>query len=168
MGSLGTWLPRRNASTFSVLIGTLFFPFALLYFFLVKQLPSFFIHFNGFLLFSFAPVTKISYSNGFAYFFKGAQYYRFNPRNESVDTGYPRTVSSYWKGVPSDMEGVLPWHNGGVYVFKDTQNWFFLHSSQSIGVSSSYPKSIMQWWSDDTELTGYTALRYVLIKTMVS
>jgi len=105
----------------------------------------------------------ISYSNGFAYFFKGAQYYRFNPRNESVDTGYPRTVSSYWKGIPSDMEGVLPWHNGGVYVFKDTQNWFFLHSSQSIGVSSSYPKSIMQWWSDDTELTGYTALRYVLI-----
>lgn len=85
-----------------------------------------------------------------------------------MDTGYPRTVGSYWKGVPSDIEGVLPWHNGGVYVFKDTQNWFFLHSSQSIGVSSSYPKSIMQWWSDDTELTGYTALRYVLIKTMVS
>jgi len=63
------------------------------------------------------------------------------------------------------MEGVLPWHNGGVYVFKDTQNWFFLHSSQSIGVSSSYPKSIMQWWSDELELTGYTALRYVLLLT---
>ncbi|XP_020601148.1 matrix metalloproteinase-14-like [Orbicella faveolata] len=103
----------------------------------------------------------ISYSNGFAYFFKGTQYYRFNPRNESVDPGYPRSVSSYWKGVPGDMEGVLPWHNGGVYVFKDTQNWFFLHSSQSIGVSSSYPKSIMQWWSDELELTGYTALRHL-------
>ena len=77
-----------------------------------------------------------------------------------MDHGYPRSVSSYWKGVPSDMEGVLPWHNGGVYVFKDTQNWFFSHSSQSIGVFSSYPKSIMQWWGDELELTGYTALRY--------
>ena len=63
------------------------------------------------------------------------------------------------------MEGVLPWHNGGVYVFKDTQNWFFSHSSQSIGVLSSYPKSIMQWWSDELELTGYTALKYVLLLT---
>lgn len=77
-----------------------------------------------------------------------------------MDHGYPRSVSSYWKGVPSNMEGVLLWHNGGIYVFKDTQNWFFSHSSQSIGVLSSYPKSIMQWWSNELELTGYTALRY--------
>lgn len=80
-----------------------------------------------------------------------------------MDHGYPRSVSSYWKGVPSDIEGVLPWHNGGVYAFKDTQNWFFLHSGQSIGVSSSYPKSITQWWSDEPELTGYTALRYAVV-----
>lgn len=78
-----------------------------------------------------------------------------------MDPGYPRSVSSYWKGVPSDIEGALPWYNGGVYVFKDTQNWLFLHSDQSIGVSSNYPKSVMQWWSDEPELARYTAFRYV-------
>ena len=83
-----------------------------------------------------------------------------------MDPGYPRPVSSYWKGVPSDIEGALPWYNGGVYAFKDTQNWFFLHSDESIGVSSNNTKSVMQWWSDEPELTGYTALRYDLVSPL--
>ena len=77
-----------------------------------------------------------------------------------MDPGYPRPISLYWKGVPSDIEGALPWYNGGVYVFKDTQTWFFLHNDDSVDVLSSYPKSVTNWWSDASEITGYTVFRY--------
>lgn len=102
-----------------------------------------------------------SYSNGFTYFFKGTQYFRFNSNTQEVEPGYPRNISSYWKGTPSNIEGALPWYNGGVYVFKDTQTWFFLHSEDSIGVSSSFPNSITKWWSMTSRLSGYTVVRYV-------
>ena len=110
-------------------------------------------------------LNHFSHSNGFTYFFKGAQYYRFNPRTLRVDPGYPRSVSSYWNGLPSDIEGALQWYNGGVFVFKDTQHWLFVHSEQSISVPSSYPESITQWWSSESDFADYTVFRSVsLIK----
>ena len=110
-------------------------------------------------------LNHFSHSNGFTYFFKGAQYYRFNPRTLRVDPGYPRSVSSYWNGLPSDIEGALQWYNGGVFAFKDTQHWLFVHSEQSISVPSSYPESITQWWSSEPDFADYTVFRSVsLIK----
>ena len=118
-------------------------------------------HFKPFPHFSFPFL--LSYSNGYTYVFKGTQYYRFNPWTQRVDPGYPRPLSSYWKGIPRDIEGALPWYNGGVYVFKDTQSWFFLHSSDSIGITSGYPKSVTTWWSDTPKISGYTVFRYVRV-----
>ena len=82
--------------------------------------------------------------------------------------GYPRQLSSYWNGFPNDIESALTWYNGGVYVFKDTQTWFFLHSSDSIGILSSYPESVTKWWNDDPNISGYAAFRYVCLRVAVT
>ena len=84
-----------------------------------------------------------------------------------MDPGYPRQLSSYWH-FPNDIESALTWYNGGVYVFKDTQTWFFLHSYDSIGILSSYPESVTKWWNDDPNISGYAAFRYVCLGVAVT
>ena len=53
-------------------------------------------------------------------------------------------------------------------MFKDTQTWFFLHSSDSIGILSSYPESVTKWWNDDPNISGYAAFRYVCLIVAVT
>lgn len=100
-----------------------------------------------------------SSANGFTYFFKGSQYYRFNPKTRHVDIGYPKAVGDYWVGVPKDLDAAVSWYNGGVYFFKDAQFWFFLHGDKAVGVPRGYPKPVREWWQGTMDLYGYTLFR---------
>ncbi|CAD5122118.1 unnamed protein product [Dimorphilus gyrociliatus] len=54
--------------------------------------------------------AALAYVNEYNYFFKGSQYYRFNPSTFSVDKGYPKSIAQWWfrcydsvQDAPSDV-----------------------------------------------------------------
>lgn len=83
------------------------------------------------------------YIDGITYFFKGSDYYRFNDATRAVDLGYPRSIASFWKGVPDNLDTVLSASNGHTYFFKD--NLFYRFNNTAEQVDIGYPKSIALW-----------------------
>lgn len=83
------------------------------------------------------------YTDGITYFFKGSDYYRFNDATQAVDPGYPRSIASFWKGVPNNLDTVLSFNNGQTYFFKD--NLFYRFNNTAEQVDIEYPKSIALW-----------------------
>ena len=64
----------------------------------------------------------VVWTNGKAYYFKGSQFVRFDLPSESVDPGYPMTISSKWPGLfTKDIDAVVVWPNGKAYFFKGSQ-----------------------------------------------
>ena len=47
------------------------------------------------------------WSNGYMYVFSGEFYYRFNQTTQTVCQGYPKTISSYWQGIPNNIDAVF-------------------------------------------------------------
>lgn len=47
------------------------------------------------------------WSDGFSYFFKGKLYFRYENSQEKVQDGYPRDISSFWKGIPDNVDAVF-------------------------------------------------------------
>ena len=63
-----------------------------------------------------AALTFGRYKN--TYFFVGDEYWRYNEKYKSMDAGYPKKISSVWKGVPSNVDAAITWKNGRTYFFK--------------------------------------------------
>ena len=60
------------------------------------------------------------------YFFKGSDYYKFDPKkNPPVDSSYPRPVSN-WQGVPNNIDAALQYSNGSTYFFKQDNYYRYL------------------------------------------
>ena len=83
-------------------------------------------------------------SDGLTYFFKDSQYYRFNDSERRVDTGYPKPISSFWKGIPNDIETVFRWSNGQTYFFKESNYYRFNFTLGA--VDNGYPRKISGAW----------------------
>lgn len=83
------------------------------------------------------------YTDGITYFFKGSVYYRFNDTTQAVDPGYPRSIASFWKGVPDNLDTVFSASNGHTYFFKE--NLFYRFNDTAGQVDNGYPKSIALW-----------------------
>src|SRR5690349_16620860 len=69
--------------------------------------------------------AAVDWSNGSVYFFKGAQYVRYNIDRNSIDTGYPLLISDQWptlaaSGFAEGIDAGVNWGNGKVYFFKGT------------------------------------------------
>lgn len=63
--------------------------------------------------------VPLVWPDGKAYFFRGDRYYRFDASAAHPDAGYPRPISSAWKGLyPRDIGAAVPWNNGKVYFFR--------------------------------------------------
>jgi hypothetical protein len=86
--------------------------------------------------------------SGKVYFFKGAQYMRYDVKADKVDAGYPLPIAGNWPGFPATFAtGVnadVVWNNGKVYFFKGTQ--YIRYDIASDKVDPGYPKPIAGNW----------------------
>merc|ERR1712107_51843 len=56
--------------------------------------------------------------NGKIYFFKGSQYWRFDPgQKPPIKSSYPKSISN-WDGIPDYIDDVIHYSNGFTYFFK--------------------------------------------------
>ena len=47
------------------------------------------------------------WSDSYLYAFKGNDYYRFNHTTQAVIPEYPKKITSYWKGIPNNIDAVF-------------------------------------------------------------
>ena len=85
--------------------------------------------------------------NGKIYFFKGSQYWKFDPeRKPHVRSDhYPKPISLW--SLPSNMDAALQWDNGRTYFFKAGDYWRFNDRKFSIDrADPAFPRPSAQWW----------------------
>ncbi|HEY0434375.1 MAG TPA: hemopexin repeat-containing protein [Chitinophagaceae bacterium] len=87
-------------------------------------------------------------SNSRLYFFRGTEYYRFNPATNTVDTvtnPYPRQTSAYWPGVwATGIDSAVTWNNGKIYFFKGEQ--YIQYDIAADRADTGYPKNTAINW----------------------
>jgi hypothetical protein len=86
--------------------------------------------------------------NGKAYFFKGAQYVRYDVKTDKVDSGYPVPILGNWPGWPalfgSGIDAGVLWNNGKAYYFKGSQ--YIRYDIAADKVDPGYPAAIAGNW----------------------
>ncbi|XP_058875707.1 matrix metalloproteinase-25 isoform X2 [Acipenser ruthenus] len=81
--------------------------------------------------------------NGKTYFFRGAQFWRYDDREKRMDTGYPKPIS-LWRGIPDDLDDVITWGDGDAYFFKGDQYW--VQKKGGLDQGEVTPKSVPIDW----------------------
>lgn len=76
--------------------------------------------------------------DGKTYIFKGDKYWRFN--DKGLVSGYPKKISSTWRGLPDNIDAAFTYENGKTYFFKGSYYWAF---SGKVMVSG-YPRKISE------------------------
>jgi len=95
--------------------------------------------------------------NGKAYFFRGPEYVRFDPKLGKVDPGYPQPIAGHWPGFPPEFEkgvdALVVWDSTTAYFFKGSQ--YLRYDIAADKVLSGYPQPISaHWpglWTDDID-----------------
>jgi len=88
---------------------------------------------------------------GKCYFFKGDKYIRYDWSADKVDPGYPASIATYWKGLPtgfkSNFDAVIngggPWA-GKCYFFKGDS--YVRYDWAADKTDPGYPKKIADYW----------------------
>jgi Hemopexin/Astacin (Peptidase family M12A) len=87
--------------------------------------------------------------NGKAYFFRGAEYDRYDPKADKVDPGYPLPIAGNWPGFPptfaAGVNAAVVWTNGKAYFFKGNQ--YIRYDIAADKVDSGYPLPIAGHWA---------------------
>lgn len=78
----------------------------------------------------------VTTANKKTYVFKGSQYWELT--DEGVASGYPRSITDDWEGLPPHVDAAFTWTNGNTYFFKGDNYWRFRDMTRDAG----YPKKI--------------------------
>lgn len=65
--------------------------------------------------------ASVSWPNGKVYFFRGAEYLRYDMASDRVDPGYPLPIAGHWPGLMGQLDYGLVHPNGKAYFFRGTQ-----------------------------------------------
>merc|ERR1712061_901475 len=81
------------------------------------------------------------------YFFKGSNYWKFDPRKDPpVAETYPRPLSN-WEGVPDSIDAALRYSNDNTYFFKDGEYYRFNEDTFTVDTDGpAYPRPSTTWW----------------------
>jgi hypothetical protein len=80
---------------------------------------------------------------GTAYFFQGANYWRFYPNTGKVEG--PIAISSGWAGLPDNLDAAVNGTNGKFYFFKNGAYWRWDIASDTL--DEGHPKAISAGWA---------------------
>lgn len=78
------------------------------------------------------------------YFFRGDKYARFDSAPNAVPSGYPRSIATWWGGLPDDLDAAFNRGKGRTYFFKGNQ--YYRYTVVRDAVDPGYPKSIAAEW----------------------
>jgi hypothetical protein len=114
--------------------------------------------------------AAVNWGNGKVYFFRAAQYVRYDVSSDKVDEGYPLPIAGNWPGMAEagfadHIDAVLPWDGGKVYFFREDQ--YVRYDVASDKVDDGYPLSIADQWSGMAEAgfaNGITAATDLFIE----
>lgn len=85
-----------------------------------------------------------------AYFFKGDQYIRYDVENDTMDSGYPKTIADKWGNWPEEFSSVdaafLVKEKEVAYFFKDDK--YLRYNVKKDKVDPGYPRKITDYWID--------------------
>ncbi len=109
--------------------------------------------------------AAVDWGNGKLYFFKGAEYIRYDKAADSADAGYPRSIShSTWDGLavwPSGFDAALRWPTDSdrAYLFKPGAYIRYAIGADRV-YDGSYPRSVdatswnglNSWYQSSAEL----------------
>lgn len=97
--------------------------------------------------------AAVCYGNGYAYFFKGSSYVRYDlglrpGSTEGADFG-PTPIGAQWPGMGaagfgSDLDTAITWGNGSTYFFKGDSYVRYDHADDA--VAAGYPLKIADYW----------------------
>jgi hypothetical protein len=89
----------------------------------------------------------LDWGNGKAYFFRGAQYVRYDIATDQVDAGYPASIAGNWGNWPASwtsVDAVVRWNSSKVYFFRGAQ--YLRYDIATDTVDAGYPVSITGNW----------------------
>src|SRR5258706_48499 len=102
--------------------------------------------------------TIVAWPNGYAYFFKGSNYVKYNmdPNAEGAVPGYPQLITSAWKNLPPsgnpaldftrDFDAIVAWPDGYAYFFKGANYVKYNMAPNNEGAEPNYPRPIYNNW----------------------
>jgi hypothetical protein len=90
----------------------------------------------------------VVWPNSKAYFFRGAQYIRYDIAKDKADPGYPRAIAGAWPGFPASfaagVDAAVVWNNGKAYFFKGSD--YIRYDIAADKTDAGYPKPIKGNW----------------------
>ncbi|XP_043469115.1 matrix metalloproteinase-14 isoform X3 [Leptopilina heterotoma] len=82
--------------------------------------------------------TMFNSAEGHTYAFKGQYYWMLTA--EGIASGYPKLISSSWKGLPGNIDAAFTYKNGKTYFFKGSKYWRYIGKK----MDGDYPKDISE------------------------
>lgn len=71
-------------------------------------------------------LCPVIWSNGKAYFFKGARYVGYDLAGGRLDSASPRAIAAFWRGIwPAGIDAAVMWSNGKAYFFRGSRYYAF-------------------------------------------